>query len=138
MFGIEIHKSLGRMRIPPDLAQDTGVWHAHQLLANDVHAVRDVETNNVVFVLECSFAFGFVVVVIEVQSLSEEVQAVEVVQSFDVGGESAAVFGVDLDLVEFQSGGCGFLDWDGYTSVCEILSEMLRLVLRRKLTIDPN
>jgi len=63
---------------------------------------------------------------------------VEVVQSFDVGREATAIFGVDLDLVRLQSGGRGFLYWDGYTSVCNIWSEKLGVLLRGKLTIDTN
>lgn len=79
MFRIEIHKSFWSLRIPPHLPQDSSVWHTHELLANDVHAMSDMEANNVVVVFECAFALGFVVVVIEVKCLSEQVQTMEVV-----------------------------------------------------------
>jgi len=58
--------------------------------------------NDVVIVLECPVTLGFVVIVVPMKRLSHEVQTVEVMQSFDVGGEATAVFGVDLDLVRFQ------------------------------------
>ena len=98
---VEIHESFWCFRIPPNLTQDTGIWHTHQLLANDVHTVRDMETNDIVVILEGSFTLGFVVIIVEVQGLAEEVQAVKMVQTFDVCGKPTAIFRIDLDLVRF-------------------------------------
>lgn len=73
--------------------------------------------DDVVVVHEGTFAFGPVVVDIVVEGLPQEVEAVQVVESFDVGGEAAAVFGVDLYLVGFQTGAYGLVDWESETSV---------------------
>jgi len=53
----------------------------------------------VLFIFECAFSEGVVVFVVVPERLAEEVEAVEVVETFDVRGESAAVFGGDFYLV---------------------------------------
>lgn len=39
VLGVEIDEGLGCVNIPPHLAQESGIWLAHQLLADDVEAV---------------------------------------------------------------------------------------------------
>jgi hypothetical protein len=47
---------------------------------------------------------------------------VEMVKAFDVGGETSAVFGGDLDVGLGESRGRTFGCWDGYTSICKSVS----------------
>lgn len=76
MPSIEIDKgiriSLVRSLIP-DLAQQTDVDCAHQLLAQDVEAVCDVLLHDVGFVFERALGLGLVVLEVVVQRLAEEV-----------------------------------------------------------------
>lgn len=83
--------------------------------------MRDVVLDDVIFVDEGPLALGAVVVDVVVEGLAQEIEAVEVVETFDVCGETAAVFGVDLNLVMSKTGFGGFADWDGYASIFNIV-----------------
>ena len=117
MLSIEIDKRLRSLRIPPDLAEQASIRGTHQLLADNIETVRDVVFHDRAIVDECSFAFGAVVVDVVVQTLTHEVQAVEMVQSFDVGGEATTIFGVDLHLVWLEAGFWRFIERDCDASV---------------------
>jgi len=114
VVGVEIDKRLHGLGKHPDLPEDADVDGAHQLLADDVHAVRGVHAHDVIVVHEGALAERLVVVVVPLQGLPHQVEAVEVMQAFDVGGVAAAVFGVDLDVVGRNSGGGGLVFGDDY------------------------
>jgi hypothetical protein len=49
--------------------------------------------------------------------LSDEVEAVEMVETFNVGWEAATVFGVDLDSVRLDAGFRSFINRNCNTSI---------------------
>lgn len=57
-----------------------------------------------VLVYKSSLTERVVLLVVEIEGLSEEVQTVEVVETFDVGGVAAAVFLVDFHLINGSPG----------------------------------
>jgi hypothetical protein len=62
---------------------------------------------NPIIIHEGTLSFGTVVIDIIEEGLSNEVEAVEMVQAFDVCWKSTTVLGTDLDLVMLESGfGC--------------------------------
>jgi hypothetical protein len=73
-----------------------------------------VDLHDELFVGEGALAERLVVVVVPVEGLTQQVEAVQMVQAFDVGGVAAAVFGVDLDVVGCDSGGGGLVFGDDY------------------------
>jgi hypothetical protein len=79
------------IRVDPDLAKHARVDIAHQDLANRIQAVSDVASQYVLFVLERVHSQLFVVVIIKVQCLANQVQAVKVMKALHVGKESSAV-----------------------------------------------
>jgi len=85
------------------LTEDAGVNGAHELLADYVEAVADVDLHDVLLVLECALAKVFVVVVVVFQRLSQEVQTVQMMKTLDVCRIPAAILWVDLDLVRRYS-----------------------------------
>lgn len=80
---------------------------AHELLPDNVKTVRDVMLHDVIIVRECALTFFVVVIVIVIQSLSDEVQAMKMMESFDIGWETSAVFLVDFNLIWLEAGFCG-------------------------------
>ena len=76
MLGIEVDKRLRpllRIGLIPYLAQHARVDLTHQLLADDVHTVRDVQADDGFGVDEGACAEGGVVVMVKVEGLAEEV-----------------------------------------------------------------
>lgn len=71
-----------------------------------------MQLQNIVVVLEGAEAEGVVVVEVVVEGFAEEVETVEMVETFDVCGEASAVFGRDLDLVAEETRFCGFVGRD--------------------------
>lgn len=61
--------------------------------------LTDMLLQDVVLVLECALSFLSIVIDIVIETLSKKVEAVELMQAFDVRWESAAVFFIHLDLV---------------------------------------
>ena len=51
-----------------------------------------------IIIFESSFLEGMVILVVVIQRLTKKVQAVQVMQSFDVGRISTSVFLANLDL----------------------------------------
>jgi len=100
---IEVNKRLRIFSIPPDLPKESSIRCAHQLLSDDIQAMRNVILYDIVLVDERALALGAVVVDIVVQRLADKVQAVKMVKTLDVGGESTSVLGVDLHLIWLQS-----------------------------------
>ena len=117
MLCIEIYKCFRVAWIPPYLTKQSSIGRAHQLLTDDIKAVRNVVTNDHVVVYEGTFALRPIVVDVVVERLPEEVETVKMVEAFDVGGEAAAVLGVDLDLVGLEARFWSFIDRDCNTSV---------------------
>ncbi len=68
-------------------------------MTDDVETVRDVIFDDCAVVDECSLAFGAVVVDVVVESLPDEIQAMEMVQAFNVRWVATSIFGVDLYLI---------------------------------------
>jgi hypothetical protein len=66
--------------------------------------MRDVISNDVVCIYKCSFALGVVIMVVEVETLTHEVETVEMVEAFYVGREAATVFGRDADVGGGETG----------------------------------
>jgi hypothetical protein len=58
-----------------------------------------MKLHNITLIFERSFAQGVVIIKVVPKTLTEEVEAVEMVESFHVRGIAAAVFTVDLYLV---------------------------------------
>lgn len=122
VLGVEVDEGLGGLGIPPDLAQESRVGGAHQLLAHDVQTVGHVVADDVVVVHEGALALGTVVVDVVVERLTHQVQTVQVVQTLDVGGKAAAVLGVDLDLLALQPGFEALADGNGEAAICGVVS----------------
>ena len=73
-----------------------------------------MQLQDMVIVLEGAVTASVVVVEVIIECLSEEIQTVEVVETFDVGGKAAAVFGIDLDVVGRETGECHVGGGDEY------------------------
>lgn len=71
MLGVEVHIRFWRVTVPPYLAQHTYVDGTHELLTDDVEAVGDMVTDDVVVVLEGTFAQLVVIVIVVVEGLAE-------------------------------------------------------------------
>lgn len=61
------------LRLPPDLSKNSNVNRAHELLTDDVHAVRHMFLDDVIFVYESPSSLRAVVIDVEVQALSQEI-----------------------------------------------------------------
>jgi hypothetical protein len=57
----------------PDLPENSNVGSAHQLLAQDVHAVRDVVADNVFAVDECTLLQVSIILVIPPECFPEQI-----------------------------------------------------------------
>jgi len=76
MNSIEIRKGLRFRFVPPYLAENTRVYLAHKLLANNVKAVRHVRSQYIVLVFERSFTEGVIVVIVVVRTFPKEIKTV--------------------------------------------------------------
>ena len=79
-------------------------------MTDDVETVRDVIFDDCAVVDECSLAFGAVIVDVVVESLPDEIQAMQMVQAFNVCWEPTAIFGVDLYLIGLDARFWRFVD----------------------------
>ena len=73
---VEIDEWLGHglvLGLPPNLSENSNVNRAHELLTDDVHAVRHMLLDDVVLVHESAGPFRAVIIDVEVQALSQEV-----------------------------------------------------------------
>lgn len=70
MLGIEINKRTRILAKCPYLSQHAHINRTHELLAQDVEAVRNVKADDVVSIREGTLPKGVVVVVIVVESLA--------------------------------------------------------------------
>lgn len=73
MFGIEVNERIRILTKRPHLSQHAHINHAHELLAQNVEAVRNVKPDDVVLVRECTFAESVVVVIVVVEGLAQQV-----------------------------------------------------------------
>lgn len=71
MLGIEIDKRTRVLTKCPYLSQHAHIDRTHELLAQDVEAVRNVKADDVVSVGESAGTEGVVVVVVVVEGLAE-------------------------------------------------------------------
>lgn len=71
MLGIEVNKRIRILTKRPHLPQHAHINRTHELLAQDVKAVRNVEPDDVVIVREGSEAQGMIVVVVVVEGLPQ-------------------------------------------------------------------
>lgn len=104
MLRVEIDVRLRTLRIQPDLAEYADVDSAHELLSDDIQAVCGMSADDEVVVFERSLAEAMVVIVVPVERLTEEVQAVQLVQTLNVGGIASSVLLIDADLVGCEAG----------------------------------
>ena len=63
----------------------------------DRQITTDVNPHDVIMVHKGFFAKGVVVIIVEPQRLPQEVEAMQMVESFNIGWESVAVLVWDLD-----------------------------------------
>lgn len=85
VLGVEIDEWLGHglvLGLPPNLSKNSNVNRAHELLTDDVHAVRHVLLDDVIVVHESACSFRAVIIDVEVQALSQEVLDCDNVSSF--------------------------------------------------------
>lgn len=55
--------------------------------------------SDILVILERPLPQLLIIIVIPLQPLSQQIQTMEMMKTFDVGGVSAAVLGVDADLI---------------------------------------
>jgi hypothetical protein len=65
--------------------------------------MRDMVPNDGAVVDESTFSFGAVVIDVVVEALTNEVETMQMVETFNIGGEATAVLGVDLDPIWFDA-----------------------------------
>ncbi len=65
--------------------------------------MRDMVPNNSAVVDESTFSFGAVVIYVVVETLTNEVETMQMVETFNIGGEATAVLWVDLDPIWFDA-----------------------------------
>jgi hypothetical protein len=76
---LRVHTSLAVVRAPssrvgnPHLAKNTGIDGTHELLSQDVEAMRDMDFDNGFSVAEGAFAEGGVVGIVVVERFAEEI-----------------------------------------------------------------
>lgn len=108
VISIEINKWSRLIGERPHLPQYTDIDSAHELLAQDIEAVSDVVIENKVVVGEGAKAEVVVVGVVVVEGLAEEIEAVEVVETFDVGGITTTVLRINMYVsCGMETGGLG-------------------------------
>jgi hypothetical protein len=110
MFCVEIHKRFRMIDIPPHLAEQSCIRCTHQLLADDIQAMTDMVSNDVILIQECPLTLRTVVVDVIIEGLAQKVQAVEMMQPLHVRREASAIFGIwtwsgfNPDLVACSTG----------------------------------
>jgi hypothetical protein len=123
MLRVEVdkrHRLRHAFQLVPHLSKHANIRYAHQLLPQNVQALRDVDPNNVFAVREGRLLLRHIVVVVPVKSLPQCVlhaindairlrgkdayQAMQVVQSFNVCDETAAVHILHSHLIRAKSG----------------------------------
>ena len=77
----------------------------------------NVMADNEVVVHESTFAHRSIIIDVVEEGLSNEVEAVKVVQAFNICWEASSVFRVDLDLVMLESGLWTIAERDRKTSI---------------------
>jgi hypothetical protein len=65
--------------------------------------MRDMVPNNGAIVDESTFSFGAVVIDVVVETLPNEVETMQMMETFNIGGEATAVLRVDLDPIWFDA-----------------------------------
>jgi hypothetical protein len=65
--------------------------------------MRDMVPNNGAVVDESTFSFGAIVIDVVVKTLTNEVETMQMVETFNIGGEATTVLGVDLDPIWFDA-----------------------------------
>jgi len=63
--------------VPPYLTEQSCIECAHQLLADDIQAMTDMVSNNMILIQECPLALRTIVIDVIIEGLAQEIQAVE-------------------------------------------------------------
>jgi hypothetical protein len=69
----------------------------------------------------------FVVIVIKVQTLTDEVQAMKVVHALNVDNEAATMFGADLNVSISEAAGNAILIRDNTRSIYRLLVSVIEI-----------
>jgi len=77
MFCVEIHEGFWMIDVPPYLTEQSCIECAHQLLADDIQAMTDMVSNNMILIQECPLALRTIVIDVIIEGLAQEIQAVE-------------------------------------------------------------
>jgi len=116
---IEVHIRFGRLRVDPHLSQDTDVHGTHQLLPYDIQTMRNMELDYIFIILESTISKIMVVFVIVPQALAKKIQAVKMMETFNISGVSSTILPVDLHLVWSKTGSLCERGWDDQSSIID-------------------